>query len=148
MKHPIQKTKIDKSGVLRFVQNDVVDLMMKLLKKHGIGLNELHEEGYKISQGDWDQFNQLIGYSVSGAPIADAIKDIAEDQHKLGRTVLELRAERAEKLLRDARLALRDGLADLYEIHPSSLMEEEPKDADDLASNVNDHRASAGENQS
>lgn len=146
MKHPIQKTKIDKAGVLRFVQNDVVDLMLKLLKKHGIGLNELHEQGYEISQGDWDQFNQLIGYSVSGAPIADVIKDIAEDQHKLGRTVLELRAERAEKLLNDVRLAMRDGLADLYEIHPDNLMEIEDRgDTDDLAPNSVLDRSPAAE---
>lgn len=130
MKHPIQKTKLDKAKVLRFVQNDVVQLMLALLKERKIGLNELHEIGAGISQEDWDQFNQLIGYSVSGAPIDDAIKDIAEKQFNTKRTVLDLRAERAENLLRSVRVALRNGLAELYEIHPDTLMEEYPDDTD------------------
>jgi hypothetical protein len=134
MKHPIQKTKIDKSGVLRFVQNDVVNMMMELLEKYGIGLNELHVHGRKICRDDWDQFNQLIGSSVYRAQISDAIRDIALEQHKTGRTESELRAERAEMLLKKTRLALRDGLANLYATHPDNLMELD--DTDDDASNA------------
>lgn len=125
MKHPIQNTHVDKGGVLRFVQNDVVQLMLKLLKTKQIGLNELHDLGSDISSEDWDQFNQLIGYSVSGAPIDDAIIEAAYLKHKNGLSVEEARAQRAEQLLADVRQKIREGIADLYGIHPDNLQEED-----------------------
>jgi len=123
MKHPIQHATLDKDGVLRFVQNDVVQLMLRLLKTKQIGLNELHDLGSDISSEDWDQFNQLIGYSVSGAPIDDAIIEAAYAQHENGVSIEEARAQRAEKLLADVRRQIRDGIADLFGVHPSNLQE-------------------------
>ena len=125
MKHPIQNVTTDKDGTLRFIGNAVVEMMLAQLKSCGIGLNEMHMLGAGLPQEDWDQFHQLISYSVHGAPIAERCKSIAIDKHRLGKTVLELRAERAERRLRQARYELRDGIADLYDIHPDDLVIED-----------------------
>jgi hypothetical protein len=48
---------------IRFKDNKVVRY---LLDAGGIDLNELGTVSYLFSQTDWDQFCQLLGYSVSG----------------------------------------------------------------------------------
>lgn len=125
MKHPIQNTTLDDHGTLRFVGNAVVELMLTQLKERGIGLNELHVLGAGLPREDWDQFIQLISYSVHGAPISQRCKNIAIDRYQSGKTALELRAERAERQLRQAREELREGIADLYDIHPDDLVVDE-----------------------
>lgn len=119
MKHPIQKTYLDKSNVLRFVKNDVVKLMVDLLKSRGIGLNELHDIGSDISSEDWDQFNQLIGYSVSGAPIDSKIIDAAEAAFKSkSKDIDAIKLQQMEHLIESVKEKLIDGLSELYNKHP------------------------------
>lgn len=61
-KHPMQKIHIAKDGVARFVPNPIVEY---LLDKGPFDLNHLFvQDGF--SKADWEQFAQLIGYSVSG----------------------------------------------------------------------------------
>jgi hypothetical protein len=52
-----------KNGVVRFKPNWVVRY---LLDAGGVDLNLLGSIRYLFTQTDWDQFMQLIGYSVSG----------------------------------------------------------------------------------
>lgn len=62
VKHPMQPiVKVD--GVLRFKANNIVRF---LLDRGPNDLNALGSIRYLFSQDDWDQFMQLIGYSVSG----------------------------------------------------------------------------------
>jgi len=59
----------DGRGVIRFQQNKIVSY---LLDRGGLTLNHLHglgQDAPDFPDSDWDQFNQLIGYSVSAAPI-------------------------------------------------------------------------------
>ena len=52
-----------KDGVVRFKPNRVIRY---LLDSGGLDLNRLGSIKYLFDQSDWDQFMQLIGYSVSG----------------------------------------------------------------------------------
>lgn len=126
MKHPIQNTHIDAQGILRFVSNGVVRLMLEMLKTRGADLNAIRIAGNSIPQEDWDQFNQLIGYSVGNAPIDPAITYAAQLAHENGHPIDTVRADAAEELLVTIQKALREGIAELYGIHPDNLMEIEP----------------------
>lgn len=66
----------DGRGVVRFRQNDIVEFLLWFASWRGMTLNELHGmpnvigvEVPEFSADDWDQFNQLTGYSVSGCPL-------------------------------------------------------------------------------
>lgn len=60
-KHPIQPVEYDDHGVIRFKQNRIV---RHLLDNGPFDMNDLASKNF--SNEDWEQFAQLIGYSVSG----------------------------------------------------------------------------------
>jgi hypothetical protein len=62
VKNPMQPI-VNDGGVLRFKSNNIVRF---LLDRGPNDLNTLGNIRYLFSQDDWDQFMQLIGYSVSG----------------------------------------------------------------------------------
>lgn len=76
--HPLQPIETDASGLVRFKRNRLVEI---LLLAHG--QNELIAK-YGNTPGfreDYDQLLQLIGYTVSGAPLSDVTRarvEIAE----------------------------------------------------------------------
>jgi hypothetical protein len=51
-------------GGTRFKDNAIVQELLARCQKHGFGLNQL--AGGDFSQSDWEQFYQLIGYSLTG----------------------------------------------------------------------------------
>jgi uncharacterized protein (UPF0297 family) len=124
VKHPLQHTKEDKDGTLRFVQNEVLKLILKVKK---IDANEIADivnaAPSAVTVEDMEQFYQLVGYSVSGAPIRDELKEAARKHHANGTPAAETRAELAEARLKSVRDQLRDGIAELFGIHPSALDE-------------------------
>lgn len=69
-KHPIQPLGLDPNGVLRFKENKIVSF---LLKTSVNDLNKLIMMNF--SQEDWEQFNQLIGYSLSGFGDLSCVRD-------------------------------------------------------------------------
>lgn len=68
-KLPMQPVIWDGAGTIRFQKNAVVDKLLQLAQLKGVDLNTLHVAASDAPAGDWDQFNQLIGYSVSGCPL-------------------------------------------------------------------------------
>lgn len=70
VKHPIQPLVEDEHGVLRFKSNAIVRF---LLDNGPFDLNMLALEDF--SQEDHEQFNQLIGYSLSGWGDLDFVSD-------------------------------------------------------------------------
>lgn len=62
--NPMQPIVLASDGCIRFKSNSIVDRLLKESQERGFGLNELCCQ--EFPQEDWDQFNQLIGYSVSG----------------------------------------------------------------------------------
>lgn len=63
---PSQPVKLDDQGCLRFVGNPIVKFMLELGRSGAtFNINSLHcYSGF--ADKDWDQFYQLIGYSVNG----------------------------------------------------------------------------------
>lgn len=68
--HPMQEIEQDARGVMRFRANKIVQY---LLDRGPVDMNHLGRVswGEGFTSDDWDQFNQLIGYSVSGCPLVN-----------------------------------------------------------------------------
>lgn len=62
-RHPMQPLIKDERGVIRFKENQIVTY---LLEKGGIDLNTLAFDACLFPVNDWEQFYQLIGYSLEG----------------------------------------------------------------------------------
>jgi len=54
----------DPQGTVRFKENAIVRLLLDEAQPRGFGLNQLAMHDF--TQADWEQFYQLIGYSLSG----------------------------------------------------------------------------------
>lgn len=125
-KHPIQPLETDASGVLRFKPNAIVQ---HLLDNGKIDLNDL--ACLEFSQGDREQFAQLIGYSLSGFGDLGYVSNgtyeaaalMAEDPNLSG---LQARLEDIEGKLASLRVALSEPIAQLYGLHPEDLMSGRP----------------------
>lgn len=63
LQNPDQPVYLDEEHVARFKANTLVRY---LLDRGGIDLNHLAGIAYLFPRTDWEQFYQLIGYSVSG----------------------------------------------------------------------------------
>ena len=75
--HPMQPAYIDESGRPRFLENKIISFLVKHLKlgedtslnaltMHDLIIKENEGRNAGFSQEDWEQFYQLIGYSLSG----------------------------------------------------------------------------------
>lgn len=123
MKHPLQPLYVTESGVLRFHQNKIVSDMLDFSTSHGFGLNEIACRQY--SQDDRIQFAQLIGYSHSGFGDLSYVDDqsylVALDVYESGETELQARIDFLEGQLSRLKAALREPMAELFEVHPDDL---------------------------
>lgn len=63
MKNPMQPIVKDEHGRVRFKENQVVNF---LLENGGLDMNRLAVACNMMPQADWEQFYQLIGYSLTG----------------------------------------------------------------------------------
>lgn len=63
-KQPIQPLYRDEDGIVRFQDNSIVRFLLDWSRQRGMGMNELAKLHFPAQ--DWQQFAQLIGYSVSG----------------------------------------------------------------------------------
>lgn len=62
---PMQPIVLDPDGAPRFQQNAIVRYMLDTLRKHQIAdLDSMMDMNF--SNEDWNQFVQLLGYSVCG----------------------------------------------------------------------------------
>lgn len=120
MKHPIQPLLTDESGVKRFKANEIVRY---LLDEGGIDLNSIAVKDF--SREDREQFAQLIGYSWSGACdlsyMSDEVLDAARAMEKNDITEDEARADAIRTRLEDFKESVRDGVAELFGVHPADL---------------------------
>jgi len=66
------------NGVLRFQGNPIVEFLREFCRIHGLDMNDLvlasDKNGFK--QRDWEQFYQLIGYSLAGFHELDKVSDV------------------------------------------------------------------------
>ena len=117
MKHPMQKITKDKDGCNRFVANPIVRY---LLDNGGLDLNKLHRAGVGDSE-DWDHFNQLIGYSVSGLPSSSDYLNTVAEAVASGVDEREARIEYLETQLKALKESLRLPMSRLFGIHEEDL---------------------------
>jgi glutathione S-transferase len=120
MTQPIQPLVEDERGIIRFQANAIVT---HLLDRGGIDLNQIARENF--SQEDREQFAQLIGFSWSGASdlgyMSAEVLDAAMAMKDAGPSEAEARAEALRAQLAKAKELLRDGVAELFNIHPDDL---------------------------
>lgn len=120
MTHPIQPLYEDERGTVRFKSNAIV---LFLLEKGGIDLNQLAAQDF--SREDWEQFAQLIGYSWSGARdlryMSDEVLGAAEVMRASGVPEAEARAAILRDQIGRVRSLMREGVAELFGIHPDDL---------------------------
>lgn len=73
---------LDSHGIRRFRENAIVSWLLEFSRERGVGLNELALMDFK--DDDWQQFAQLIGYSVGGygelSFVSDEALDMVEDE--------------------------------------------------------------------
>lgn len=123
-RHPMQPLVISERDTIRFKSNAIVLWMLDELKRRGVDLNDIalacaHEPGE-----DWDQFNQLIGYSFGGfcevARTQDA-SDIVWEMHERGVSQRDAEANVLRELVDHLRATLREPMAALFGVHPDNL---------------------------
>lgn len=122
-RHPIQPVEMGKNGVDRFKSNSIVRRLMEHGQKTGLSLNELAGEGF--SNSDWEQFAQLIGYSVSGwsglSYVSEDACSAVDAMVKTGQTEDQARIATLEAKLETVRAALKGLVPQLFRIHPDDL---------------------------
>ena len=120
MKHPIQPLVEDDRGVVRFKSNAIV---MHLLDNGGMTMNDIAKLGF--DREDREQFAQLIGYSWAGACdlpyMTGETLDAAETIRKSGVSEAEARADVLRGLVDKVKDSIREGVADLFCVHPDDL---------------------------
>jgi multidrug resistance efflux pump len=121
MKHPIQPLAKDAQGVLRFKENKLVRHLLDWAQARGHGMNEMVVMDFP--QEDWEQFAQLIGYSLSGfselSYVSDASYTAASQMEAdPNLSAQEARIAALESTLEIVRDELREPLSKLYGMHP------------------------------
>lgn len=123
MRNPIQPLAKDARGALRFKKNAIVDYLLEWATARGMGMNELARMDF--TQDDWQQFAQLIGYSLSGygelSYVSDDTYNAAAAMADEGLTEKDARIASLEQELFMVRSALREPIARLYGLHPDDL---------------------------
>lgn len=115
--HPIQPLAADDHNVIRFKQNTIV---RRLVDEYG--LNEIAVWEPQPSSEDWQQLAQLIGYSLDGYCSLSYVNDeawAAAQGVSLGVDQRDARIEYFRETIVKIKKALQDGLAAVYEQHPS-----------------------------
>lgn len=72
MKNPMQSIVKDQHGRVRFKENQLVNF---LLENGGLDMNRLAVSCRDMPQTDWEQFYQLIGYSLTGYHELSGVSD-------------------------------------------------------------------------
>lgn len=76
-KPPDQPVVLDSHGTIRFRANAVVEVLREAASKRGFDLNDLARAAGQLPQEDWEQFYQLIGYSICGYHELSFVSDAA-----------------------------------------------------------------------
>lgn len=117
---PIQPIVTDEHGVERFQGNSIVRHLLDMCPDD---LNDLARLDFP--QADWEQFAQLIGYSVSGfKELSYVTDDTCEvvDQMKKGLDERDAELRMLRRKLKDTREILRQSLVPLlFHVHPDDL---------------------------
>lgn len=121
MSFPLQPIITDAQGVVRFKANGIV---AHLQESGAININALLAMDFKPE--DWEQFNQLIGYSLSAwgglQHTSNESWEAANLMHRQGLDSMQARLVAVEGELAALREALAAPIARLYGKHPDDLV--------------------------
>jgi hypothetical protein len=119
LKHPIQPVADDGTGILRFKPNAIVGY---LLDAGPFDLNTLTAMHFPAE--DWEQFAQLIGYSLSGAGdlsyMTNETWEAAEKMSK-GADEKDARIAYLEETIATVRQAVKILAPAVFRMHPDDL---------------------------
>ena len=123
MKNPMQPIVVV-DGVTRFKENRLVSILLDKATERGWSLNNL--VGEDATQEDWEQFYQLIGYSLSGYGSLGRVSEASYDAaHVMAENPTiderDARIEALETTLRQVREGMIEGAAILFQRHPDDL---------------------------
>ena len=124
MRHSIQPLERDKHGVIRFKENTIVSALLDAATKAGVmDLNKIAMMNFP--REEHEHFAQLIGYSLSGfSDLSYASEEtyaIAERIFHTGTSQTEAENAYLKEKLDKLKAALKEPIADLYDIHPDDL---------------------------
>ncbi len=122
MKHPLQRIHIAADGCQRFVSNKIVKDLLDFATLRGFSLNQIAQGDYDVD--DYEQFMQLIGYSLSGYGDLSAVRDETYEaavRLSLGSTEESARIEALESMLEKAREGVKAAAVALFRIHEDNL---------------------------
>ena len=122
-KQPIQPIVSAPGGIFRFQENQIVRY---LLDNGGMDINHLAARDFP--QEDWEQFAQLIGYTITGfsglSYVSDETYDAASRMmHRGDDNEQQARIDALEKMLAAARAATRALVPAIFRNHPDDLTE-------------------------
>lgn len=121
MSYPLQPIITDDQGVVRFKANAIV---AHLLDSGAIDLNALR--GMDFKPEDWEQFNQLIGYSLSAwgtlQHTSNESWEAANLMHEQGLDSMQARLVAVEGELTAFREVMAEPIARLYGKHRDDLL--------------------------
>jgi hypothetical protein len=121
---PIQPIITDEDGTPRFRQNKVVRY---LLDHGGLSMDALYD-ALPGCEEDWEQFAQLIGYTVSGFGDLDYARpetyEAASLMAREGLSERDARLQRLEAVLDGVRRDMKSLVPRLFRIHPDELKAE------------------------
>lgn len=123
MKLPMQPI-VEIDGRKRFRENALVRILLDEASERGYSLNNLARE--EATTEEWEQFYQLIGYSLDGY---SELRRVSDESYGAACVLAEnpegdakdARIEALEELLKETRDGMRKGVATLYGIHPDDL---------------------------
>lgn len=119
-KFPIQPIVVGDKGVVRFKKNLIVE---HLLDNGGLNLNDLARLDFP--QADWEQFAQLIGYSVSGfGSLSYASNDTYETASRMaeaGQSETDAKIAYLQSLVDATREQLKPIVTNLFRVHNDDL---------------------------
>ena len=95
---PMQPVVPDEHGTVRFQPNSLVRYLLDAGEQYGLDMNHLATLP-GISAEDWEQFAQLIGYSVSGFGDLSYVSDAT--YAKAAKQVRQLRVKRVKNLKKE-----------------------------------------------
>ena len=99
--HPIQPLEREPNGDLRFKRNAIVRHLFDVGK---LDLVELRRIDFR--EEDWEQLNQLLGFTLSRAPVSEQVRRAAESMYNDGVSELEARYRTVCELLKRTRAEL------------------------------------------
>lgn len=138
-KHPVQPVIEDEFGTPRFKSNKIVEVLFNEGSFDLQGVANLVRRD-NIDIDDLNQFYQLLGYSLEGAPVDDDTREVAKSMYEESRGEQDARLIYLSTLVDLLKDQLREPISILYDVHPDTLMEVTSRPVHNSATEEEEHQ--------